>query len=281
MLNLTVTIDPKSGFCFGVKMAITKAEEVLQSGEKLYCLGHIVHNREEVHRLEKMGMITISHDQLPELAGSTVLVRAHGEPPETYRQLEKSGIRLIEASCPVVLKLQDRIRQSHKDGDYILIYGKMEHPEVIGLAGQLPADFQVFQSLEDLDWSTLPQRVTLYSQTTKDPETLIKMADAIENQGIEVNLKDTICRQVSGRKNKLQAFAKEQDVLIMVAGRDSSNGNLLHQRCLEVNPRSYKISSPDDLDPNWFAKNERVGVAGATSTPIWLMEKIAVLIQTY
>ncbi|MBT3242100.1 MAG: 4-hydroxy-3-methylbut-2-enyl diphosphate reductase [Bacteroidetes bacterium] len=278
-LNLIVTIDPDSGFCFGVKKAVQKVEKALSQVDQVYCLGHIVHNHMEVNRLEGMGMKTINHDDLQDLHGKTILIRAHGEPPSTYDLIEKNNNILIEASCPVVLKLQDRIRQTHTDGDYILIFGKKSHPEVKGLLGQIFENVQAFENVQDLDFDKLPNRVVLYSQTTKDTEELYAKEDELVKLGYEVVLKDTVCRQVSGRKKKLQEFAMQSDVLIMVAGSESSNGKVLHAQCKLVNHNSYKLNAVEEILPEWFTAGQSVGISGATSTPQWLMEEVAEYIR--
>lgn len=274
MIDLTIEIDSKSGFCFGVKKAIQIAEDVLAEEKELYCLGKIVHNLEEVKRLEKLGMITIGHENLNNLKGKNVLIRAHGEPPLTYETLRKNNNRIIEATCPVVLKLQDRIKISHEKGDFILIYGKKKHPEILGLVGQIDAEYQVFREYDELILSKIPARLTLYSQTTMDVDQLISIAERLVAAGKEIVLKDTVCRQVLGRKKELQRFSLKKDVILMVAGKDSSNGQVLFQACKDVNPRTYHISSKDDISLEWFKKKDEVGICGATSTPEWLMKEI-------
>lgn len=273
MLNLHVEIDPYSGFCFGVVKAIERAEKSIRSDEEIYCLGQIVHNDEEVRRLEQEGMKTITHDQLVNLRDSKVLIRAHGEPPETYETLRRNGNEIIDATCPIVLRLQDRVRRSLEQGEFILIFGKSDHPEVEGLMGHLGGQGIVFRRLEELDFATLPGRVTLYSQTTMGMEDLYAVKEKLEESGIIVNLKDTVCRQVSGRKHDMQAFSRKHDAIVFVSGTESSNGRILFAACREVNQRSYKISSVQDIDATWFNAGESIGICGATSTPQWLMEK--------
>jgi len=273
MLNLKVDIDPRSGFCFGVVKAIQRAEESIRLHEEIYCLGQIVHNDEEVRRLEQAGMKTITHDQMTTLRNSTILIRAHGEPPETYEILRKNGNRIIDATCPIVLRLQDRVRRSHEQGEFVLIFGKHDHPEVTGLLGRLGGQGLVFRNWEELDLSKLPRKVTLYSQTTMGVDDLYAIRDKLEAAGFTVNLKDTVCRQVSGRKMDMQDFSRDHDVIVFVAGTESSNGRLLFAACLEVNPRSHKISRVDEINRSWFNQGESVGICGATSTPQWLMEK--------
>lgn len=272
-MNLQVEIDPRSGFCFGVVKAINRAMEILKKDGKLYCLGQIVHNDEEVKRLHALGMITLSHDDLPNLHDQKVLIRAHGEPPETYEMLRKNGNVILDATCPIVLKLQDRIKHSESEGDFVLIYGKTNHPEVVGLMGHLNGRGLVFKDFEELDLSRLPSKVTLYSQTTMSIEKLYAVREKLEKAGISVLLKDTICRQVSGRKEEMQRFCRRQDVIVFISGVESSNGKVLYEACREVNHKSYKISSVKEIDPLWFADGNKVGICGATSTPMWQMEE--------
>lgn len=272
-MNLKVEIDPRSGFCFGVVKAIKRALEILKTDGKLYCLGQIVHNDEEVRRLQDLGMITLTHDEIANIHGQKVLIRAHGEPPETYELLRKNGNEILDATCPIVLKLQDRIKHSELDGDFILIYGKANHPEVIGLMGHLNGQGVVFKDIEELDLSTLPDKVTLYSQTTMSIDKLYEVRQKLEDAGIRVLLKDTICRQVSGRKEEMQAFCMKHDTILFISGVESSNGKVLFESCREVNPHSYKISGVNEIDPAWFQEGHSIGICGATSTPTWQMEQ--------
>jgi 4-hydroxy-3-methylbut-2-enyl diphosphate reductase len=269
-----VEIDPRSGFCFGVVRAIRRAEEILKQEGSLYCLGQIVHNDEEVKRLEALGMVTLQHSQLADIHNSNVLIRAHGEPPETYEMLRRNGNEILDATCPIVLRLQDRIQDSEEEGDYVLIFGKKDHPEVIGLMGHISNNGQVFSSIEDLDLSLLPGQVTLYSQTTMNVDQLYEVRQLLEQSGIQVKLKDTVCRQVSGRRRDMTDFCRSHDRIIFVAGRNSSNGKVLYTVCHEVNDKSHKIASVDEIDPSWFAPGESIGICGATSTPKWLMEDV-------
>lgn len=272
--KLNIEIDAKSGFCFGVKKAIDKAEDILSKGEKLYCLGQIVHNHEEIKRLEELGMVTIDLKDVENLKGENILIRAHGEPPETYDVIEKHHNNSIEATCPVVLKLQDKIKTTHSKGDFILIFGKKLHPEVLGLAGQIDGDYQVFKQFEELDIDVLPDRIILYSQTTMDVDQLHIIAMKLKQAGKKVVLKDTVCRQVLGRKEELQNFAKKKSIILMVAGKNSSNGQILYQACKLANHRSYHVSSVEEVLPEWFQVGDNVGICGATSTPDWLMKDV-------
>ena len=274
MLGLDVTIDTKSGFCFGVEYAIEIAEEILEQDGELYCLGDIVHNDMEVKRLEDMGLKIIDHDELRQMKDVKVLIRAHGEPPSTYDLAIKNNITLMDASCPVVLKLQNRIKKSHDKKEKIYIYGKHGHPEVKGLMGQTGKDAIVFQDIKELDLDKLPESITLYTQTTKSKEKFYEIVSKLTKTGIDVNVNDTLCRQVSNRDNQLQDFSNNFDKIVFVSGTKSSNGNALFNVCKQNNSNSYFVSSSDEIDRGWFKKDEKVGVCGATSTPMWLMEEV-------
>lgn len=274
MLNLNVAIDNNSGFCFGVVYAIEMAEDILNEHGYLYCLGDIVHNDEEVRRLEKKGLRIINHEQLHHLNGEKVLIRAHGEPPSTYRTAIENNLELIDASCPVVLKLQNRIKNSYDKEDKIYIYGKHGHAEVEGLLGQTNQDAVVFQDIEELKLDELPQNITLYSQTTKSTDKFYEITSTLQNAGIQVNSNDTICRQVSNRDKELRDFAGQFDVILFVSGTKSSNGKVLYGVCKQRNPKTYFISSKDEIDLSWFEAGNSVGICGATSTPMWLMEEV-------
>ena len=274
MLGLDVTIDTKSGFCFGVEYAIEIAEEILQQDGELYCLGDIVHNDMEVKRLEDMGLKIIDHDELKKMKDVKVLIRAHGEPPSTYDLAIKNNITLMDASCPEVLKLQNRIKKSHDKKEKIYIYGKHGHPEVKGLMGQTGKDAIVFQDIKELDLDDLPASLTLYTQTTKSKEKFYEIVSKLTKTGVDVNVNDTLCRQVSNRDNQLQDFSNNFDKIVFVSGTKSSNGNALFNVCKQNNSNSYFVSSSDEIDRSWFSKDEKVGVCGATSTPMWLMEEV-------
>lgn len=281
ILHLSVDKDPDAGFCFGVERAIEIAESLLTKGQEVYCLGEIVHNSEEVRRLENLGMKTITHQDLDLISGKNVLVRSHGEPPETYELIRKNGNTLVEATCPIVLKLQERVKKDGQTGRFILIFGKEKHPEVIGLTGHLDTtEYLVFHHPEVLDLSLLPHEVTLYSQTTMDPDLFQEAQEILKNGGIQVQVKDTICRKVSGKREKLKIFAAERDVVLMVAGKNSSNGRVLFEVCRAANPASYLITRPDEIDPSWFLPRQKVGITGATSTPGWQMDAVAKHLKT-
>lgn len=281
MLNLQVTIDKHSGFCFGVVYAIEMAEDILEQEGKLYCLGDIVHNDEEVKRLQNKGLKIINHEYLKELQNEKVLIRAHGEPPSTYELALENNLELIDASCPVVLKLQNRIKNSYDKNESIYIYGKHGHAEIIGLLGQTNNNAFVFQDITELEVEKLPKKLTLYSQTTKSTDKFYEIKEKLEQEGIEVDANDTICRQVSNRDTELRDFAQLYDKIIFVAGTKSSNGKVLYEVCKQTNPNTYFVSNPDDIKQEWFGKNETIGICGATSTPMWLMEQVKEVIEKF
>ncbi|HEX8546649.1 MAG TPA: 4-hydroxy-3-methylbut-2-enyl diphosphate reductase [Cytophagaceae bacterium] len=274
MLNLKVNIDLNSGFCFGVIYAIEMAEDILTEENHLYCLGDIVHNDEEIARLQKKGLKIIDHDALINLRDSKVLIRAHGEPASTYELALKNNLELIDASCPVVLKLQNRIKNSFDKNDNIYIYGKHGHAEVIGLLAQTDNKAVVFENPDELDMSKLPSKLTLYSQTTKSTDKFYNIKKQLQESGVEVEVNDTICRQVSNRDLELRKFSKRFDTIIFVSGAKSSNGKVLYNVCKEENPSTHFVSSITDIDTSWFNAESTVGICGATSTPMWLMEDV-------
>ncbi|WP_316791524.1 4-hydroxy-3-methylbut-2-enyl diphosphate reductase [Pedobacter frigoris] len=272
--DLTVTIDKASGFCFGVVYAIDMAEDILANDEYLYCLGDIVHNDEEVKRLTDKGLRIIDHEQLRNLHNEKVLIRAHGEAPSTYQLALENQLTLIDASCPVVLKLQNRIKNSHDEDEQILIFGKHGHAEVVGLQGQTDGKAIVFMDIAELDHVELPSKFTLYSQTTKSTDKFYQIKDELISRGYEVKANDTICRQVSNRYGDLEKFVVNYDKILFVSGKKSSNGKVLYDVCKKYNDQSYFISNIEEIDKNWFAPNDKVGICGATSTPMWLMEQV-------
>ncbi len=281
MLHLQVTIDTNSGFCFGVVYAIEMAEDILNAQGYLYCLGDIVHNDEEVKRLEDKGLRIITHEQFSNIYDEKVLIRAHGEPPSTYELALKNNIELIDASCPVVLKLQNRIKNSYDKDDRIYIYGKHGHAEVIGLLGQTDNKAVVFQDFSELETANLPKKITLYSQTTKSTDKFYEIKDHLKEAGIEVDTNDTICRQVSNRDKELRTFAKQFKKIIFVSGSKSSNGKVLYTVCKETNPNTYFVSNVADVDLAWFTAEDTVGICGATSTPMWLMEQVCERLRNF
>lgn len=274
MLNLSVTIDQQSGFCFGVVYAIEMAEEILAEKGYLYCLGDIVHNDEEVDRLKAKGLKIISHEDLINIKNEAVLIRAHGEPPSTYQTALNNNITLIDASCPVVLKLQNRVKNSFDDEEQIYIYGKHGHAEVIALQGQTNNEAVVFQDIAELDFAKMPQKITLYSQTTKSTDKFYAIKNELIAKGFEVRANDTICRQVSNRDEELRKFVKNFDRIIFVSGRKSSNGKILYDVCRQHNVNTYFVSASSEIDATMFHENDKVGICGATSTPMWLMEEV-------
>ena len=288
---MQVTIDPHSGFCFGVVYAIEVAERELRASPELYCLGDIVHNNMEVNRLKQMGLVIITHDDLHELHNCRVLIRAHGEPPETYKIALQNHIELIDASCPIVLNLQNMIHRGYlemlqKNGQ-IVIYGKEGHAEVNALKGQTNGTAIVIGNEEDLSKIEFSRPVRFYSQTTNSVHgfrNIVKliregMENAFIDRPIDFEWNDSICRQVSNRSGQLKEFASRFDVVVFVSGRKSSNGMILYEVCKEVNPRTNLVSSLMEVDPGWFENAQTVGICGATSTPMWLMEGIASGIQ--
>ena len=285
---MTVSIDNNSGFCFGVTRAIRAAESELTKGP-LFCLGDIVHNGEEVERLARLGLETIDYDDLRTLRAGRVLFRAHGEPPSTYRIARDNGLEVIDASCPVVLQLQKRIRDTYTANPdaQIVIYGKPGHAEVIGLQGQTGNTAFVVQSTADIDRLDFSRPIFLFSQTTMSVEDYQALAEAIQSRAKnEVQVHDTICRNVANRVEKLQTFARQHDLVLFVGGRKSSNAKVLFQHCLDANPNTRFISSPDEIEKEIgeeiatakesFRKDKNcqlsIGICGATSTPLWLME---------
>ncbi|QIX62770.1 4-hydroxy-3-methylbut-2-enyl diphosphate reductase [Hymenobacter lutimineralis] len=272
--HLSVRIDPNSGFCFGVIYAIQMAEDLLDEQGYLYCLGDIVHNDEEVERLEQRGLRIINYEELAALRDEAVLIRAHGEPPSTYQMALENNLTLIDASCPVVLKLQNRIKTSFDRKDRIYIYGKHGHAEVRGLLGQTGGEAVVFENLDELLGHELPSNLTLYSQTTKSTDSFYRIKNELEQRGYQVNANDTICRQVSNRDKDLRRFAAQFDQIVFVSGTKSSNGKVLFQVCKDTNPATHFISKTDELRAEWFRPGQSVGICGATSTPMWLMEQV-------
>jgi 4-hydroxy-3-methylbut-2-en-1-yl diphosphate reductase len=279
-MNLKVEIDENSGFCFGVVYAIEMAENILDECGKLYCLGDIVHNDEEVARLTAKGLKIINHEDYKNLRNERVLIRAHGEPPETYRLALENDLELVDASCPVVLKLQNRIREANNDEEKILIYGKHGHAEVIGLEGQTNGDAIVIEKFEELDNIELPKKIQLYSQTTKSAKNLYALRDLLVSKGVEIDFNDTLCRQVSNRDIHLKNFSLQFDKIVFVSGKKSSNGKVLFDACKEVNPNAYFVSSKNEIQKEWFNENDSVGICGATSTPQWQMDEVKEAILT-
>ena len=290
---MKIDIDSNSGFCFGVVNAIQLAEMELERNDMLYCLGDIVHNSAEVERLKAKGLVTIDHEQFKTLKNCKVLLRAHGEPPETYQTAIKNNIQLIDASCPVVLKLQNNIKLGFDDilskGGQVVIYGKEGHAEVNGLVGQTNGKAIVIGGMEDLNKIDFSKPINLFSQTTKSiagfyeiqKEIKKRMISTQGTEDVEFISNDTICRQVSHREPQLREFVKKHNVVVFVSGKKSSNGRMLFEVCKDENPNTYFVSDADELQKEWFVNAETVGVCGATSTPRWLMEKVAKNIENF
>lgn len=284
---IKVEIDEGSGFCFGVVTAINKAEEELTKGVTLYCLGDIVHNSREVERLKTMGLITINHDDFNHLHDAKVLLRAHGEPPETYEIARRNNIEIIDATCPVVLRLQKKIKQEHiqeNDGDkQIVIYGKNGHAEVLGLVGQTNGKAIVIEKLEEAKKLDFSKNIRLYSQTTKSLDEFRKIVEYIKEHispTVTFEFHDTICRQVANRIPNIRTFAASHDLVFFVSGKKSSNGKMLFSECRKVNPNSHLVDSAEEIDSSLLAGATSIGVCGATSTPKWLMEEISEAIKS-
>ncbi len=280
-----VEIDNNSGFCNGVVRAIQAAEQELEKGGQLYCLGDIVHNSNEVERLRAKGLITINHDELRQLRNAKVLLRAHGEPPETYRIARENNIEIIDATCPVVLQLQRKIKKSYDtrtgSHDQILIYGKVGHAEVNGLVGQTNGEAIVLETPGDLDKVDFDQRITLYSQTTKSVQHFAEVVQLIQERTATDKFEwhDTICRQVANRIPNIREFARTHDLVLFVCGKKSSNGKVLYEECRSVNENTHLVSDIEELNPAWLEGKNNIGICGATSTPRWLMAQFQARIE--
>ena len=273
-----IEIDNESGFCFGVTTAIRKAEEELANGEELYCLGDIVHNSMECERLKALGLVTINHDELKRLNSVKVLLRAHGEPPETYKTAKNNNIEIIDATCPVVLKLQRRIKQEYDSctDAQIVIFGKPGHAEVLGFVGQTNGKATVIANMEDAKKLDFNRDIFLYSQTTKSLDEfhlIIKYIQEHISPNATFKSFDTICRQVANRMPNISMFAQRHDLILFVCGRKSSNGRVLFDECKRVNPNSIMIEGPEEIKEEWISDINTIGICGATSTPKWLMEQ--------
>ena len=280
---IQIEIDSGSGFCFGVTTAIKKAEEELAQGNTLYCLGDIVHNGMECDRLRNMGLITINHDDMRKLHNVKVLLRAHGEPPETYELARQNNIEIIDATCPVVLQLQKRIKTQYEAGNgQIVIFGKKGHADVLGLVGQTQSKAIVIESFDEVSKLDFSRDIYLYSQTTKSLDEFHHIIEYIQKHispGAIFKSFDTICRSVANRMPNISQFASKHDMILFVCGRKSSNGKVLFHECLRVNPNSHLIEDPQEILPEWLEGIRTVGICGATSTPRWLMEQCRDAIQ--
>lgn len=289
---MVVEIDKQSGFCFGVQNAVEIAEKALIKGEKVFSLGSIVHNDKEVDRLSSLGLVSIDHEQFRGLKNCKVLIRAHGEPPETYSIAEKNNITIVEATCPIVKRLQSKIRETWikiKTGEgQVVIFGKPGHAEVVGLLGQINNEGILVSGPDDFDKIDISKPVYLFSQTTMSVKKFselteilrLKMeAQGIEDPGKNLVINKTICGQVSNREPHLKTFAKKHDTIVFVSGRESSNGRMLYSVCKNVNPDTHFVSSSEEIDNSWFTGKKSVGICGATSTPKWLIENIRDIIS--
>lgn len=283
---MEIRIDDNAGYCFGVVKAIGTAEEELRRNGTLYCLGDIVHNSAEVERLSQMGLRVIDHATLPTLGGEKVLIRAHGEPPSTYATARQLGIHLVDATCPIVLALQGRIRRGYEEmrrcGGQVVIFGRPGHAEVIGLNGQTDGTAIIVSNPDEIDAIDFSRPIRLYSQTTKSREDYRCLTANIRSrlpQGADFTAYDTICNSVAGRTGALAAFAREVDVLLFVAGSNSSNGHYLYEHCRSVQPRTYMVGGAGEVRGEWLEGADKVGISGATSTPRWLMEEVAVQLR--
>ena len=284
-----IEIDKGSGFCFGVTTAIRKAEEELDSSGHLYCLGDIVHNTAEVERLANSGLETITHEQLEQLHDVKVLLRAHGEPPETYAIARRNRIEIIDATCPVVLKLQQRINSTFntahtgQPAPQIVIYGKRGHAEVLGLVGQTQGRATVIENIDELDKIDYSRDIYLYSQTTKSVQEFGRIVEEIKHRvgdGVTFRSFDTICRSVANRIPQIRVFAAQHELILFVSGAKSSNGRILFAECKDANADSHLISGEGDIDPSWLKGKERIGICGATSTPRWLMQRVSDAVES-
>lgn len=284
---MRITVDQNSGFCWGVVRTIDIAEQELRDAKRLYSLGDIIHNPVEIDRLGKQGLKTITHAELESAKDAKVLIRAHGEPPDTFRRAKELGIELIDATCPVVTKVQERIRKFYDKGYQVVIFGKKDHAEVVGLVGHTNGTAIVIKSLEEVSKLDVTKKTVLFSQTTMDKATFYALRDEIklrikaefevgtfEEMAIDFHAKDTICGQVSGRDKKLREFAHANDVVIFVAGRKSSNGKVLYEIAKSENPKTYFIEDEKEMQAEWLNGADTVGISGATSTPQWLMERV-------
>lgn len=282
-MNIRVEIDPRSGFCHGVVRAVEQAENYLQYSSRLYSLGAIVHNSVELERLKKKGLEILSIEEVAQLHDDVILVRAHGEPPETYELARRNRLQVIDCTCPVVLKLQERVRETWQriraSGGQVVIFGKKGHAEVNGLVGQTDGEAIVISSAEDLSGIDFSRPVALFSQTTKDPDEFRQIAARIREERPDAEVYDTICRQVVHRHQSLVEFAQNHSVILFVSGRESSNGKVLFELCRGVNTRTYRVENASQINPNWLQDGDFVGICGATSTPKWQLEEIFIYLQ--
>jgi len=282
-MNLTIEIDPRSGFCNGVVRAIRQAENYLDYNSHLHSLGAIVHNTEELERLKKKGLEILSIDELENLHNDVILVRAHGEPPTTYTLARRNNLQVIDCTCPVVLKLQERVRETWQRlrplGGQVLIFGKKGHAEVNGLVGQTEGEAVVIGNLDEAASIDYAHPVALFSQTTKDPLEFARISDYVRQRCPDAEVYNTICRQVAQRHESLVSFARNHSLILFVSGRESSNGKVLFDLCRSVNARTFWVENTAQIDLSWFVEGDRVGICGATSTPKWQLEEIFIYLQ--
>lgn len=277
-MKIEVEIDNNSGFCYGVIRAVEQAENYLKFSPKLYSLGDIVHNSLELKRLSEKGLEIIGNKEFEQLHNEVILIRAHGEPPQTYEKAHSNNMQIIDCTCPVVLKLQERIKNTYSEikdeGGQIVIFGKKGHAEVNGLVGQTDGDAIIIERIEDLDQLDFSRPIALFSQTTKDPKEYQEIADYLTSKGEAVKVHNTICRQVASRHDSLVEFAQKHSVILFVCGKESSNGKVLYNLCKSTNPRSYHLEDKSQIDFSWFKEGDKVGICGATSTPKWQLDEI-------
>ena len=290
---MDIRIEDSAGFCFGVVSAIDMVENELENSDRLYCLGDIVHNDEEVKRLAKLGLRIISLKDMKEIRDTKVMIRAHGEPPSTYEMARENNIEIVDATCPIVLKLQRDVEKAYikmkEEGGQVLIYGKKGHAEVVGLVGQTNNTAIVISNLEDLNKVDYKKPISVFSQTTMSKEDYKNISDEIKQRAKEanpetqpeINIKNSICQRVASRTDKIINFANEVDIIVFVSGKNSSNGLYLYNYCKGIKPETYFISSPEELEEGWFKGVNKVGITGATSTPMWLMEEVRDRISKY
>jgi 4-hydroxy-3-methylbut-2-enyl diphosphate reductase len=285
-MKISIDIDTHSGFCYGVVRAIEQAEKYLEKSSELHSLGSIVHNNTEISRLKEKGLKTIDYKQMSAMKDSVVFIRAHGEPPSSYRLAEENNLKIIDCTCPVVLKLQERVKNNYRDlktiNGQLVIFGKVGHAEVNGLVGQVDGDATVIETIDDIERLDFSRPIYIFSQTTKDPEIYKQVCNAIRSRIVDQNgpvdkfkIFNTTCGQVSSRHPRLKEFSKEHSIIIFVSGRESSNGKILFDVCLKENSRSYKIETTEEIELSWFKEGDSVGICGATSTPKWLLEDVA------
>lgn len=282
---MQINIDPNAGFCFGVDYAIDKAVDFIDKNSKIYCLGQIVHNQQEIKRLENLGLITIDFEKFKTLKNVTVLLRAHGEPPQTYQIAKQNNINLVDATCPIVLRLQLKVRQKYleikpKNGT-IVIFGKHNHPEVIGLLGQTDNQAIVVQTIQDLKNIDFTKPIALFSQTTMSADDYAQIIDYVKNNAKAPYIEQSMCKQVANRSKNFDEFCSNNQVIVFVSGTNSSNGKYLFNKCKQKNPNTYFVSDTNQIEKKWFENAHSVGITGATSTPKWQLEQAKAKIQSF